>query len=265
MYTRSALAAKYLKYYITAFNGKGHGMHSPFVFDFIRRVLNDSNGYPEYDRVEALRKHLLHDSRKLIVEDMGAGSSFGRKQERTISSIARNAAKPKKWGQLLFRIARYYKPAIILELGTSLGITSSYLSLAASQSKLVTIEGSGEIARVARENFEKLELKNISLVEGNFDQQLPLILSDLTEVDLAFIDGNHRREPTENYFRQLLPKLNNNSLLIFDDIHWSEEMEFAWNSIQKHTEVRCTIDLFFIGIVIFRQEFHEKQHFSIRF
>jgi predicted O-methyltransferase YrrM len=227
--------------------------------------LNDRTNYPEYDQVEELRSRLIQDSRKVVVEDLGAGSAFLKTQERSIRSIARNAAKSKKFGQLLFRIARYYKPAIILELGTSLGITSSYLSVAVPQSKLVTVEGSGEIARVARENFQKLELRNISLVEGNFDEQLPVILSDLKAVDLAFIDGNHRKEPTERYFQQLLPKLHNNSLLIFDDIHWSEGMEAAWKSIGEHPDVRCTIDLFFIGIVSFRQEFHEKQHFSIRF
>lgn len=265
MYSRLQLAAKYLNYYLTSLNGKGHGMHSPFVFDFIRRVLNDKTGYPEYRLVEKLRRQMLNDSRMFIVEDFGAGSAFLKKHERSISSIARNAAKSKKFGQLLFRVARYYKPSTILELGTSLGITTSYFSTAVPQSKIITVEGSGEIARVARHNFQKMDMGNISLVEGNFDDTLPGILTGMKVIDLAFIDGNHRKEPTERYFRQLLPKLNNNSLLIFDDIHWSGEMESAWNSIREHPDVRCTIDLFFIGIVIFRQEFYEKQHFSIRF
>ncbi|HNR16193.1 MAG TPA: SAM-dependent methyltransferase, partial [Chitinophagaceae bacterium] len=84
-------------------------------------------------------------------------------------------------------------------------------------------------------------------------------------IDFAFIDGNHRQEPTERYFNQLLPKMHHESILVFDDIHWSSEMEQVWKTIKDHPSVRCTVDLFFIGVVFFRDEFREKQHFSIRF
>jgi predicted O-methyltransferase YrrM len=127
------------------------------------------------------------------------------------------------------------------------------------------LEGSAEIANIAKENFKTLELGNIKLIEGSFDNTLPAVLYQLSTVDFAFIDGNHRREPTENYFHWLLVKSNNDSIFIFDDIHWSEEMEKAWNNIKEHAAVRCSIDLFFIGIILFRQEFKEKQHFRIRY
>ena len=265
MYSSFQLAVKYFKYYLTASNGKGHGMHSPFVFDFITKILNDQINYPAYQKVEGLRKQLRQDSRLFVVEDFGVGGEFLKKYERSISSIAKNAAKSRKYGQLLFRMVNYYQPATIVELGTSLGITSSYLSLAKPNAKLITMEGAREIGLVAKQNFNKLELTNIELIEGNFDETLAEVVSHLPSVDFAFIDGNHRQEPTERYFQQLLSKVNNNSILVFDDIHWSNEMETAWNTIKKHEAVRCTIDIFFIGIVLFRNEFKEKQHFNIRF
>lgn len=265
MYSRLKLVQKYLRYYFTAYNGRGHGMHSPFVFDFIVNVLNDKTQYPAYQQVEALRNQLVKDPTILEVQDFGAGSTVDKTNQRTIASIAKNAAKPAKFGQLLYRMVNYYKPQIILELGTSLGITTSYLSLAKPDAKLITMEGSSAIAEMARQNFRTLKLQNAFLREGNFDQTLSTVISGLSSVDFAFIDGNHRQEPTERYFNQLLPVLNNNSILIFDDIHWSSEMEEAWKNIQQHPAVRCTIDLFFIGIVLLRQEFKEKQHFSIRF
>ena len=123
----------------------------------------------------------------------------------------------------------------------------------------------GCISLTARQNFKTLELQNVKLAEGNFDYTLPSVIYHLTSVDLAFIDGNHRREPTENYFHWLLEKANSNSIFIFDDIHWSKGMELAWEHIKEHPSVRCSIDLFFIGIIFFRQEFKEKQHFTIRF
>ena len=221
--------------------------------------------YPEYEKVEALRNQLLNDHTILEVEDFGAGSMMDKKNKRTISSIAKNASKPKKFGQLLFRIVKYYQPSTILELGTSLGITTSYLSLARPDARLTTMEGSKEIARIVKQNFKILELKNVELVEGNFDDTLLSVVRGLSTVDLAFIDGNHRQEPTQRYFQELLAKSNNDSILVFDDIHWSSEMEAAWETIKNNAAVTCSIDLFFIGIILFRKEFKEKQHFVIRF
>jgi predicted O-methyltransferase YrrM len=160
---------------------------------------------------------------------------------------------------------KYYGPSTILELGTSLGITTSYLSLSKPDARLITMEGAKEIAGVAKHNFRNLEIKNIEVIEGNFDNTLSSVISQLSAIDFAFIDGNHRKEPTERYFKELLTKTDNDSILVFDDIHWSNEMEAAWKSIKDHEAVRCTIDLFFIGIVLFRKEFKEKQHFIIRY
>lgn len=271
MYSPFRLALKYLTYYLTASNGEGHGIHSPFVFDFIRNVLNDKTRYEDYEKIEKLRNKLLKDQTILTIEDLGAGSSSSALKQRSVSSIASRAVKPKKYAQLIYRIAKYYQPHSIIELGTSLGITTSYLSLASPGGKVFTLEGSGEIANVARQNFKVLELQDsgraasINLIEGNFDHTLPTVLYTLTSVDLSFIDGNHRREPTENYFYWLLEKANSNSIFIFDDIHWSGEMEQAWRHIKEHPATRCSIDLFFVGIVFLRQEFKEKQHFKIRF
>lgn len=265
MYSKLQLALKYLSYYASAANGKGHGMHSPFVFDFITRILNDGTKYPAYKRVEDLRKQMLANRSILEIQDFGAGSTVDASNRRSVASIAKHAAKPRKYGQLLYRMVQYYKPKTILELGTSLGITSAYLALANPVGSVITLEGAGSVASLAKENFEKLALGNISVLEGNFDETLPYALKDLSTVDFCFIDGNHRQEPTGRYFEQLLPLVNNDTILIFDDIHWSNGMEQAWKTICQHPSVRCTIDLFFIGIVLFRKEFREKQHFSIRY
>lgn len=269
MYSPLQLAARYMRYYLTASNGKGHGTHSPFIFQMITQVLNDKENYPAYDTVETLRKKLKADSTQLTIEDMGAGSVTGTHRQRTVASIARNAAKPKKFGQLLYRVVKKYQPKTILELGTSLGITSAYLAKGSPAARVVTMEGAREVAALARQNFASLQLDNISLVEGNFDVTLPAAIEQLKDnnnaIDFAFIDGNHRQEPTERYFLELLPHLHNDSILVFDDIHWSPGMEKAWDFIKAHPSVRCTVDLFFIGLVFFRQEFREKQPFVIRF
>lgn len=265
MYSRYQLVKKYLHYYLTASNGKGHGVHSPFVFGFIRDVLNDKKNYSCYASVEQKRKELLSNETIIEVEDFGAGSSVIKTNKRVIKDIASSSLKPKKYAQILFRIAQYYKPKTILELGTSFGISTAYLAFADHIPDVYTCEGASSIAAIAKQNFEKLGLKNIHLTEGDFANTLSPLLAKLNKIDLAFIDGNHRKEPTLNYFQQLLNHSTGSAILIFDDIHWSAGMEAAWELIKQHPAVNLTIDLFFIGIVILSPDINHKQHFSIRF
>ncbi len=240
-------------------------MHSPFVFDFILCVLNNKNDYQPPAEIEALRKSVLHHQKKIVVNDMGAGSRSNNTKEKTVAQIAKSALKPKKYAQLLFRLAKHYRPQTIIELGTSLGITTAYLATAHPHAKVITIEGSALIAEEAKTNFNQLRITNIEQRVGNFNSVLPSVIHQLPSVDLAYVDGNHRYQPTMDYFHQLLTTTNAHSILVFDDIHWSPEMEKAWQEIKQHPMVLCTVDIFFLGFVFFRNEFKVKQHFSIRF
>lgn len=276
-HSRLRLARKYLRYYLSASNGKGHGIHSPFVFELVTKVLNDTRDYPDYARVEGLRGKLLRDARVLEIVDLGAGSSTAaesRPNHRSVADLARHAAKPRKWGQLLFRIARHYRPQKMLELGTSLGLSAAYLASGASElrgaqdgegAKLLTIEGAPSVASMAAANFRSLGLENIELITGGFDDRLPGVLDRMGRIDLAFVDGNHRKEPTLRYFNLLMDRASPSAVLIFDDIHWSREMEEAWAAIKQDPRVLLTVDLFFIGLVFLRKEFKVKQDFIIRF
>ena len=265
MYSATVLAKKYFRYYLHASNGKGHGVHSPFVFDFIKMVKNDRTRYECYKRVEPLRKELLANKNSIEVEDFGAGSTVIKTNTRAIDKMAASSLKPKKFAQLLFRMVQYYQPATIVELGTSFGITTAYLASGNPSANVYTLEGAGSIAAIARRNFSALQLEHIKLIEGDFKISLPPLLSSLDKIDFAFIDGNHKKDPTLEYFELLLQCSQENSIMVFDDIHWSKEMEEAWESICRHPSVTLTIDLFFIGIVFLKKDFKVKQHFSVRF
>ncbi len=265
MYSRFQLAKKYLLYYWNAANGRGHGIHSPFVFAFTNMVLNDRKSYDDYQPIEVMRRKLLQNDAEIVVNDLGAGSVTSVSGKRRISAIARHAAKPAKYAQLLYRVVRYYKPGNVLELGTSLGLTTAYLATAAPESTVYSLEGAENITALAKDNLLKLSLGHVNLVTGNFDDQLEPVLRSIETIGLAFVDGNHRKDPTLAYFRQILQHLTPQSIIIFDDIHWSAEMEEAWESIKSDTAVTLTIDLFFIGLVFCRTDFIVKQHFSIRF
>jgi predicted O-methyltransferase YrrM len=265
MYSTFQLARKYLNYYIHASNGRGHGVHSPFVFNFITRVLRNDTVKADYISIEKLREQLLNDHNSIEVIDYGAGSRKVGGDKRVIGDIAGSSLKSRKYARLLNRIVSYYKPATILELGTSFGITTSYLALGNPLSRVHTFEGSPSIAAIAKNNFKKLGLENIELLEGDFEKSLPAFLRSGSQVDLAFIDGNHQKAATLHYFELLLQKIIPSSILIFDDIHWSKEMEEAWAIIKAEPAVTLTIDLFFMGLVFFSRDIKVPQHFSIRY
>ena len=265
MYSAFQLAKKFVHYYFSAKNGKGHGIHSPFVFDFVKNVLNDKKKYDCYNSIEKLRKQLLNDNTIIAIEDFGAGSAVIPFNNRKVSAIAASSLKKKKFAQLLFRIVKYYQPANIVELGTSFGITTSYLACASRGSKVFTLEGSKKIGEIAEANFKKLKLENIYFIQDSFERSFPELVSKIKSIDFLFIDGNHRRDATLTYFRESLKKLRPSSIFIFDDIHWSNEMEDAWKQIKAHSSVTLTIDLFFIGLVFFNPDFKIKQNFIIRY
>lgn len=243
MFSPLKFSLKYVDYWLSASNGRGHGIHSPFVFEFIQKILNDKTIYPEYQAVEQLRKKLLADHAPVRSEDYGAGSG-NRSRSVKISDIIKRSAKSPKYGRLLFRMVRFYKSQFIIELGTSAGISTSYLALAQRSSIVITGEGNHAVASVAESNFNSLGLSNVRIIRGNFDNTLPQLMSSIPHTDLVFVDGNHRRIPTLNYFRTLLTTMAPSSVMIFDDIHWSAEMESAWNEIKEHPLVMLTIDLF---------------------
>lgn len=240
-------------------------MHSPFIFDFILNVLNNKRNYEAPAEIEHLRKQLLSNKRIIEIADFGAGSRINSSKQRSVGQIAKSALKSKKLAQVLFRLAKHYQSKSIIELGTSLGITTAYFAKANPNASVNTIEGSSRIAAIAKENFQKLNCTNIRQLTGNFDDVLPSIISKLESIDLGYIDGNHRYEPTINYFQQFLSKSTSQTILVFDDIHWSAEMEQAWEEIKSHPSVQYTIDIFFLGFVFFREDFKVKQNFAIRF
>ncbi len=226
--------------------------------------MNDKKQYECYQPIETQRKNLLGNNESIEVEDFGAGSTVIKTKKRKINAIAASSLKSKKYAQLLFRIVKFYQPKHIIELGTSFGITASYLSSACPNGKLSSFEGSKAIANIAKKNLEATGCKNSEVYTGEFSKTLPEYLKTNNTVDFAFIDGNHKKEPTIKYFNWLLEHSNDYTIMVFDDIHWSKEMEEAWESIKKHESVSLSIDLFFIGLIFFRKEFKVKQHFIIR-
>lgn len=257
---RFSIICKYLLHFFTARNTGGFGVHSPFLFQFTRFVLFEKHSFYNFKSIEKVRKYLKNDKKIIDLTDFGTRTN----RRTTVASIASKSLKSAKYGQLLFRMVRYFKAINILELGTSLGITTSYLASSTTEIKCVSLEGCPQIVAIAQENFEKLGIKNIEIVVGNIDETLHDAIQKFESIDFIFIDANHQYDAVLNYFEMCLPKISCDSIIIIDDIYWSKEMEKAWKMIKNHPSVTSTIDLFQLGIVFFNGDLHKK-HYKMRY
>lgn len=239
-----------------------HGIHSPFVYELHQNLFKEKAKYYAFDEIESIRAKLLLTKKKLEIEDLGAGSTVHKSNRRAIGDIAKTSLKPAKTAQLLFHFVHHFKPSNVIELGTCLGITSAYLAKGNPNGHLYTLEGASELAKVATINFTKLDLNNISQIDGNFDDTLDKIVNKLKSIDFIYFDGNHRKEPTLRYFEQALKFANEQSIFVFDDIYWSKGMTEAWKEIKSHPSVTVTIDCFAMGFVFFKKD-QAKEHFTV--
>lgn len=255
---------RYLRFWLRS--GNAHSIHSPFVFQLYTQVIRNTSAYYCFAGIEESRYKLLTSREILEIRDFGAGPRSGRMQsssQRKVRAIAWHSEKSPALAQLLFRLVNHFQPAIIFDLGTSLGTTTLYLAHARKQAALFTFEGDTGLLAIARQRFEQFKLNNITPVAGNLDQTLAQTIDQIDKLDFVFFDANHRCEPTLRYFDQCLCKAHIASVFVFDDIYWSAEMQQAWQQIKAHPSVKLTIDLFYVGLVFFREN-QPLQHFTLR-
>jgi predicted O-methyltransferase YrrM len=251
---------RYLKYVIVSQNRKGYGIHSPFVFDLITRVFRNKTDHFVVCSIEKVRQRLLRDRRIIEVSDLGAGSEKLRNKLKKVSDIARYSAVPQKYGKLLANMAAEFSWPLVIEFGTSLGISTMYIAASVGDVPVISMEGCPAIAEIADKNFTEAGLKNIRLFRGTFEEGLAEIIKPGIRAGLVFIDGNHRRKAVLEYFGKIAEISENNTVVIIDDINYSVEMAEAWNKIRQHEKVTFTIDVFRMGIVFFRKGIGRKDY-----
>ncbi|HKO77802.1 MAG TPA: class I SAM-dependent methyltransferase [Flavobacterium sp.] len=240
-----------------------HAVHSPFVFSLLTKCFYDKKFKSEYTVLENYRNQLLQNKNIINITDFGAGSRVFKSNSRQIAQIAKTAGISTKRAQLLFRIVNYFQSEHILEIGTSLGLATSALSLGNPEATIITLEGCPETAKQAQLQLQKFNCNNVESVVTEFNSYFKNNQLSTINNQLIYFDGNHSKKATLEYFELLLPTITNETVWIFDDIHWSAEMEEAWGIIKNNPKVTVSIDTFQWGLVFFRYE-QPKQHFVIR-
>ena len=240
-----------------------HAVHSPFVFNLITKCFYDKKNKAEYSILDNYRQDLIENKSNIEVTDFGAGSKIFKSNSRIIAQIAKTAGISSKRAKLLFRITHYFQPENILELGTSLGLATSALALGNPKASITTLEGCANTIAITKIQLQKFNINNVKSITTEFSTYFTTHNVQLTTHNLIYFDGHHSKKATLDYFEKLLPTIDNDTVWIFDDIHWSAEMEKAWETIKKHPKVSVTIDTFQWGFVFFRRE-QPKEHFIIR-
>ncbi len=249
----------YIKFLFKATNQ--HGVHSPFIYNFVTKCLYDKTNYDAYSKLSDYRNVLSRNNDTIEITDFGSGSRVFKSNTRTIRAIAKNSGTPIKRTKLFYRLTHYFKPKSTLELGTSLGIATHAMALGYPENEITSIEGCPKISAYTKSQLATSEIENIVVKTGAFKIALPKLKEK--SFDLIFFDGHHNKDATIAYFESLLPLAHNESLFVFDDIYWSKGMTEAWDYIKAHHSVTVTVDCFHLGFVFFRKE-QVKEHFKIR-
>ncbi len=253
------MIGSYLSYRLRA--GNRHGLHSPFVYGLMDKVIGSSGARAE-EPIEALRTTLLKSTKRLQIDDYGAGSRVSKSAERTVGEIARSSASRPADAAMLQRLVDHLGLRKLIELGSNLGLTTAYLAAAACRPELHSIEGDASLAAMAREHLRALGL-DATVHQGAFKHILPEVLERCGQVDLVYLDGHHTREATLGYYAQVLPYCHDDTVLAVGDIHWSKDMEMAWQELRQDAQVSLSIDLFYMGLLFFRKGV-PKQHFILK-
>ena len=143
---------------------------------------------------------------------------------------------------------------VILELGTSLGISTLALALAAPGRRVVTIEGSSTLAAIARENLRRYGAENAEVICMEFSEALATLKNRNISVEMAFIDGNHRGSALKKYVESI-KSLGEKMIIVADDIRMNRDMHEAWQQLSGWQTALmaapASIETFRFGILFF--------------
>jgi hypothetical protein len=178
---------QFIKFYFKA--KTLYNIHSPYLFQLLNKIIDVDKLYYAYKPIEEQRTAYNYDNTPLIINDQGAGSSSSN-LNHSVASISKSASSNQKKCRLLYNIVDYYKPKVILELGTNLGIASCYLQIGNKSAQVYTVEADQGLFERSVATFKKLQLP-INAYQSLFSEFFSRHSDIVKDAELIYIDGNH--------------------------------------------------------------------------
>ncbi len=239
-----------LRHELEALSGSSAVARALLAVAHDRFTAGERRVFADIDR-ERARIYARKDAFEWRVEDPVDPSTLPAPVLQIVGTWARLSSVKPHWGRLLYALVREVRPAICLELGACFGISGLYIQAALREvghGRFVTFEGSRERAAIAQATYRTLGFDDQRIVVGDFDRHLQPTLAELGTVELSFVDGNHRLRPTLRYDGLLRTHASAGSVIVHDDIRWSDEMVEAWQQV-SHLPGGRAFDVFRIGVI----------------
>lgn len=221
---------------------KGFGVHSPFAYDLITSVIEERYRYYSYNAIEVYLKKTLYP--KLDDEKL----SLRKKIERKKST-------------LLFRLVNRFHPKVILEIGSSWGISSLYMNAPYSDVLQVCMEQNAVVAELME---QVLSQSNIRIVRAKFDSLPEKEINELNSVEFVLIHASSDEMSVEKVLRQVAPVLSTEAIVVIDGIRKNNVRQQEWKRISVFPGVTVSMDLYDMGLLFFFPKLN-KQHYIVSF
>jgi predicted O-methyltransferase YrrM len=250
------IVLEYIKYWWKAKDR--HGIHSPFTYDLSDKCLKSSINEEFKRKRSELYSYLFTETKLIQRQDLGAGSKR-HQSSAPLSAIFKSSSSKGKTADLLYRLTNYYRPKMVLELGANIGIGTIHLAAGNPESRVISVEGCSNTAAVARENIARIAVSNAAVITSDFSS---FLASNQHTYDLIFIDGHHDGKALLKYVETLSSFVHDETIILVDDIRWSDSMFTAWKKLIADQHFHLTIDLFRCGILMKRPH-QQKEDFVV--
>lgn len=208
---------------------RGHGIHSPFVFNLITKVIEEKTPYYKYLDIQEYIENSPHLNEKIT-----------------------------KYNKLGFRLSNYFNSKNILEIGSGEGLNTLYLTAPHQDLKCTCIETDLNKAKLANTIYSRWNRKidlytdsNISFIEGKYD--------------CIYINLKNYTLFTKDSLLSLLKRtVSTETYVIINGIRTNKKSQMLWIDLDDIEGRTAKLDLFHIGILFFDKKLY-KWNYQISF
>lgn len=197
---------------------RGHGVHSPFVFNLINKVIEEKSPYYAYLDIR-----------------------------REVNKIITPSLYVQKQNLLAFRLVNYFNAFNILELGSKFGVNTLSMLTFSKQAHCYCYEPDIQKKEIAEKILNNY-LSQVTFLNSPFDIKVNALF------DAIFIDLKHNSCIAKDNFDQVLALCSEKTFLFVDGIRENEKLNQIWSCLSDNERRTAKLDFFHFGILFFNKQ-----------